>query len=137
MSDWQFREDLRITVLEFVEEADVCVRVALFLQVHQICPTRLRGICFDNSVKTVSYIYQRESAINETVKTVPTRNAYFSHNYKRFQRLLKKTAEHSSGHIFRVKQYLPFSRSPVCPVCEGVWWWCPQLPGPPKGNALD
>lgn len=30
--------------------------------------------------------------------------------------------------------YLPFWR---CPLCAGVWWWSPQLPGRPMGNALD
>lgn len=54
-------EDFRVTILEFVEEADVSVRVASFLHVHQICPTRLRGISFDDLVKTASYICQRET----------------------------------------------------------------------------
>lgn len=56
LSNWQPGEDFRITVLELVEEVDVCVRVASFLQVHQIRPTRLGGICVDHLVEVVRYI---------------------------------------------------------------------------------
>lgn len=39
LSYWQPAENLRVTVLELIEEANVSVRVASFLQVHKICPT--------------------------------------------------------------------------------------------------
>lgn len=39
LPDGQLGEDGGITVLELVEEADVCVRIPSSLQVHQICPT--------------------------------------------------------------------------------------------------
>lgn len=68
LSDWQPGEDFRITVLEFVQEADVCVWVASLLQAHQICPTRLRRICFDNLVKTVSYICRRKARYHDNSK---------------------------------------------------------------------
>lgn len=58
LSDWQPGEDFRITVLELIKEVDVCVRVASLLQVHQICPTRLGGICIDDLVEVVRYICQ-------------------------------------------------------------------------------
>lgn len=58
---WYPGEDFRVTVLELIEEADVCVRVASFLQVCQIRPTRLGGVCIGDLVEVVRYIWQGET----------------------------------------------------------------------------
>lgn len=58
LSYWQPGEDFRITVLEFIQEVDVCVRVASFLQAHQICPARFGRICIDDLFEVVCYICQ-------------------------------------------------------------------------------
>lgn len=58
---WQPGKDFRITVLELIEEVDVCVWVASFLQVHHVSPTWLRGVCFDDQVEVASDICQRQA----------------------------------------------------------------------------
>lgn len=49
-------EDFRITVHELIQQVHVCVGAASFLQVHQIRPTRLRGICVDDLVEGERHI---------------------------------------------------------------------------------
>lgn len=61
LSYWQPGEDFRVAVLELVEEAAVCVRVASLLQVHQVSQTRLRGLCAQDLVKVVRYVCQGET----------------------------------------------------------------------------
>lgn len=61
LSYWQPGEDFRVTVLELIKEAVVCVRVASFLQVHQISPARLGGLCIEDLVEVVCHICQGET----------------------------------------------------------------------------
>lgn len=65
LCDWQPGEDFRIALLELVKEVEVCVRVAPFLQAHQIRPTRLGGICIDDLVEVVRYICQGKTKCHQ------------------------------------------------------------------------
>lgn len=65
LSYWQPGEHFGVTILELIKEADVCVRVASFLQVLQVSPTWLGGIWIDDLVKSVSDICKGKATCHQ------------------------------------------------------------------------